>query len=119
MVGFKNPPEESKFKKGQSGNPKGRPKKRPHPVSDTLYRFYYDRIITMRDQDRKPMKVSRCEYIHMKAISDAMQRGAPAKEIAILNKSLRDSVEWAAEYERQRPLSIPTVLRMIGPDARL
>ena len=32
--GYKNPPKEHHFKKGKSGNPKGRPRKRKQPSSD-------------------------------------------------------------------------------------
>jgi protein-tyrosine phosphatase len=32
--GYKNPPKEHQFKKGKSGNPKGRPRKQKQPSSD-------------------------------------------------------------------------------------
>ena len=32
--GYKNPPKEHQFKKGKSGNPKGRPRKKQQPSSD-------------------------------------------------------------------------------------
>ena len=32
QVGYKKPPKHSRFKKGQSGNPKGRPRKKPEEV---------------------------------------------------------------------------------------
>ena len=38
-AGYRNPPKSGQFKKGQSGNPKGRPKRTIQPVS-TAYLFY-------------------------------------------------------------------------------
>ena len=38
-VGYKKPPVKSRFKKGNSGNPKGRPKRKPDLHTDALKRF--------------------------------------------------------------------------------
>jgi hypothetical protein len=35
-VRYQNPPKHSRFKKGVSGNPKGRPKRKPPAVSETI-----------------------------------------------------------------------------------
>jgi hypothetical protein len=35
-IGYKNPPEHGRFKKGQSGNPSGRPKRPPKVEDDVL-----------------------------------------------------------------------------------
>ena len=35
-IGYGKPPEDTRFKKGQSGNPRGRPKKQPKDVAAPL-----------------------------------------------------------------------------------
>jgi hypothetical protein len=44
-LGYKNPPSWSRFKKGQSGNPKGRPKKKALPENDTVQHSEVDDIL--------------------------------------------------------------------------
>jgi len=43
-VGYKNPPKSTRFKKGQSGNPSGRPKK-TQPVRDTLRDVFAEPVL--------------------------------------------------------------------------
>lgn len=46
-VGYKKPPKHSQFKKGKSGNPKGRPKKQENTINDILEKIF-----------KRPIKVS-------------------------------------------------------------
>jgi hypothetical protein len=53
-VGYKTPPQETRFKKGQSGNPKGRPKRadgalRPSPETTALTIREAERKVTIRE----------------------------------------------------------------------
>ena len=48
QVGYGKPPKHSRFKSGQSGNPKGRPKKRASP-SDILQDVFFEAIEVVKD----------------------------------------------------------------------
>ena len=50
-VGYMNPPEHTRFKKGQSGNPRGRPRKRDD--LNTVLQRVLNRKVRVKDNDRK------------------------------------------------------------------
>ncbi len=50
-VGYMNPPQHTRFKKGKSGNPRGRPRKREEP--HTVLQRVLDRKISIKEEDRK------------------------------------------------------------------
>jgi hypothetical protein len=53
-VGSRNPPSASRFKKGQSGNKKGRPRQAAQPVSTShLFRKVANEQVEIEVQDRK------------------------------------------------------------------
>jgi hypothetical protein len=50
-VGFMNPPKHTRFKKGKSGNPSGRPRK-PKDINTVLHQVL-NRKISIRDEERR------------------------------------------------------------------
>ena len=58
-VGYKRPPQETRFKKGQSGNPKGRPKGSINLL--TLLNKVVNTPITLTDQNGRQIKITKKE----------------------------------------------------------
>ena len=50
-VGYMNPPEHTRYKKGKSGNPRGRPRKRED--LNTVLQRVLNRKVRVKDNDRK------------------------------------------------------------------
>jgi len=91
-IGFGKPPEQTRFKPGESGNPKGRPRRSRN--MRTLLQEGLKSKVTIREGD-KMRKVSKAEAIAMKLLADA----AAGKPAAVA-KVLEYASEIAAEEER-------------------
>ena len=68
-VGYKNPPKQSRFKPGQSGNPSGRPKRKLLPPEAFFAEL--DKPILVKEGGKKRW-VTRSQAYMMKVFSDAM-----------------------------------------------
>ena len=69
------PPASTRFRKGQSGNPRGRPRKQPDPQS-SAFDVVIDRTLTIV-QDGVPREVTVDEALQHKTYQDAIA-GAPS-----------------------------------------
>ena len=89
QVGYRRPPRHTQFKPGQTGNPKGRPKKSPN-FAEIISRHVRKTVpITI---DGRSQRVPRIEAIALKHISKAMIGDHRSTELVlgVLQASERD-----------------------------
>ena len=79
-VGYKKPPKTSQFKKGKSGNPKGRPKKSKN--LNTLLNNELDEVVTVREQG-KVIQLSKRELMVKKMVHEAVNGKLAATQTLI------------------------------------
>lgn len=99
-VGYKSPPKHSRFKPGQSGNPKGRPKKRDPKPSCGLTGFYK----TILDQARRSIPVREGDRLKNISVFEAIIRAQHANALKGNSRAQHDvlvAIQHALEQERQ------------------
>ena len=79
-IGYANPPAYSRFKKGQSGNPKGRPNTSKSVNSKITNEL--DRLITM-SQDGERSRLTKREAVVLLLLKKAIQGNARAIEMVL------------------------------------
>ncbi len=102
-IGYKKPPKKSQFKKGASGNPKGRPKGSTHP--DQILSKFLDERVTIREGNNFK-EVTKLEAIIMQRINKAM-KGGYKESNAIIN---------SAKMLNKKTDKTEIIIRHISPD---
>lgn len=101
-VGYKNPPKHTRFKKGQSGNPKGRPKRQQKTILEVLGEEM-NRLVTITENGVKKT-VTREQVL----IRSAMAVGAKGNA----KVSLEMLKMWWAIREKYAPQELPAQLQL-------
>jgi hypothetical protein len=97
-VGNKKPPLHSRFKPGQSGNPRGRPKGRSNFGTTLMKEFYKPVAATING---KPVKKTNEQLFATSLVKDGITKGPQAK--ALLLKSIaQEEAREAAEAEARK-----------------
>ena len=97
-VGYCSPPENTRFKKGQSGNPHGRPKGTPS-VATVLERTLRERVVINENGKRKT--VTKLEAA-IKQLSNKAASG-DFRAIQLLASLVRSAEERRAQTDVQNP----------------
>lgn len=81
-VGYGNPPQNTRFKKGTSGNPKGRPKKKEADIMETLDRELLKPMTVKVNGKRKRMATQ--EVLVLQLIEQAKASKNPAAIMKVI-----------------------------------
>lgn len=107
VVGYRKPPKANQFKKGQSGNPRGRPPKKAANVSsaarwgvsvNAIRRLAYEPVMAMLNGE--PTAIPLIEAVHRRRLNDAAKGGnrlLQREVIAEANAQEQQLLEYEAE----------------------
>ena len=93
-VGYKKPPVSGQFKKGQSGNPKGRKKKViPKTIMEAL-RLAFIKEIMITNEKGSREKISFIQAFAQKIVQDAIKNDGPTRKMLLQNLNLLNFDFW-------------------------
>lgn len=82
-VGYKKPPKETRFKKGQSGNPKGRKKKVIPETLQEAITFELAELREIKNPDGQTVKLRVYEILARKFVQDAIMKDGQARRLIV------------------------------------
>ena len=100
-VGPGHPPRACRFKKGQSGNPTGRPKRKPGAESPSAFDIIVDKTLTVI-RNGAPCELTVAEALQHKTYQDALAGNRPARR-AILKMVAKREKALQATGNRKGP----------------
>ena len=113
-VGPRRPPAASRFRKGQSGNPKGRPKTGSRTPS-SAFDIVLDRSLTLT-RNGKPLEVTLEEALQQRTYQEAIAGSRPAQRAVL--KMIAKRERWLAanraKSSKRRP--VPMLVEPTDPD---
>ncbi len=121
------PPSANRFKKGQSGNPKGRPRKKAAPpASASVFDIIIDRTLSLT-RDGIPQEVGIEEALQHRTYQDAIagSRMARREILKMILKRERtrakrapppEGVKLVTEHDPENANAAMLILRIVGPD---
>lgn len=99
-VGYRKPPKHTRFKKGQSGNPKGRPK--GHKNISTIMKDLMDRPVTIKQNGQERRVPFSEAFVHR--LAGRSLDGSPRDMIALM-KAIHDYMPEVLKMD-----DLPTVI---------
>ena len=115
-VGYKKPPRQHQFRKGQSGNPKGRPKKEKVSIPDSLETLMNE-VVTI-SENGKTHDISILEAIIKRLLASALSGNAQSlKQLLLMIEKYSPQTMKTRKVERAKKYSFTASTTMEEAEA--
>jgi len=105
-VGFGKPPKHTRFKKGQSGNPKGRPS--GSKDFSTLIDNELEKRVIVKENGRSKMISKRMVFV-TQLVNKAATGSIPATKVLLPQMERREEAKRRALAQSETPTTLPTL----------